>query len=807
MKDKKNRSFIIVIILFILALTFMTVGFAAYNKILNINGTATLKPDGKIYIKNVVVSSKTENATVDPDPVFSDSGITDFNLSFDTTDSELNTEYYAIYEITIANESSYDFLYNMPDYTLTVTKDGRTYSNLLEVEINGIDKGESIDSNTEKVITAKITFSNPDINNSGIYEVNGEFTPNLKEDTVGRLIGNVNSDTIGDLTGTNETARFTVNVMSTYDEAKTFTITVADTDKYIVVDENGQQNNQYEISANNPGQDFTFYLKKANGEFEFNSEIENVKILVVPTGESGVNVGNVKVRVDTNGDADTVAPTISNVTVAYNNIDNQLLVSWQATDNSGDEALNGYTVIPYKKNGDNNYTAMSSITVDKAADINNKSITISSLTDDEEKIADGTYYFIVYGKDTTGNTATAREIQDAKTTPGHACRSADFEAQWEFTVTFRLTGSTSYINKSNNSTETAYRFTDYTTEVRSNSSSYTCSVDKVTMGNRTLKRDTDYSYSNNRYLTINQEITGNIEVSASASYNGGCLLEGTKILLADGKYKNIEDIRYTDLLAVYDHINGGITNVYPIWIEKKYKGFGYLKITFDDGTCIKAFKEHCLFDVDKKEYVDVFKEDQFGIGSRVYKIEDGKLKIITTTNIENIQEEIYYYDVMSTTYYNVIANDLITTDTFSQNMNYLYMFDENAIFKKWDEVSSGKQLEAKDFNMPEYIFKGANLNNTANTEGKYTSVNQIADSIAPRTLKPITNIGKAYFMMTTSLDKANRFNVYRFLYREGSTYILPTGNVKYYIETSTNKKYMPGDTVKVEYSMHFKAIQ
>ncbi len=791
MKNTKNKSFIIVIILFICALTFMTVGFAVYNQLVNINGTATLKPDGKIYIKSVVVDTKTANATVNPDPVFTDSAITDFNLSFQT-DSNLATEYSATYKITIANESSYDFLYNMPDYTLTVTKNNVTYANLLRIETSGITNGENIASNSEKEFTATIVFTNPDLDNTGTYEVNGEFTPSLKEDTVGRLIGAVNSSTIGDLTGTNQTAAYTVNVISTYDEAKTFTLSVADTNKYIVVDENGQQNHQYTISANNAGQDFTFYLKKATGQFEFNSEIENVKILVVPTGESGVNAGKVKVRVDTNGQTDTVAPIISNVTVAYNNTDKQLLVSWQATDNSGDGALDNYTIIPYKKNADDTYTTMTSVTT------TNKNYTFQNLDD-------GTYYFTVYGKDTSGNKANAGEIQGAQTTPGHACRSADFEAQWTFTVTFRLTGNnTNNINKSNNSTDTAYRFTDYETELYA-SGNYTCSVNDVTMGGNTLTRNTDYTYTNNRNLKINKPITGNIEVSASCSYT--CLVEGTKILLANGKYKNIEDINYTDLLAVYNHINGGIAYVYPIWIEKKYKGFGYLKISFDDGTIIKTYGDHCLFDVDKKEYINVTNNDQFDIGSRVYKVEDEKLKKITTTKIEYIKEEVYYYDVMSTTYYNVIANDLITTDTFSQNVNYLYMFDENAVFKKWDEVCSGKQLEAKDFNMPEYIFKGANLKNTANTEGKYTSVNQIADSIAPRTLMPITKMGKPYFMMTTSLDNVNQYNINKYLHREGSNYTLPKGKAKYYIETSTNKKYMPGDIVEVEYSKHFIAVE
>ena len=156
-------------------------------------------------------------------------------------------------------------------------------------------------------------------------------------------------------------AAFTVNVISTYSEEKNFTITLSDTDKYVVVDENGLQNHQYTISANNPGQDFTFYLKKAAGEFEFGSEIENVKIYVVPNGESGTFAGRVKVKVDTNGEKDTVAPNISNVTVEYTTSNYELKVSWQATDNKGDSALDSYTIIPYKKVSEGSYERQESV--------------------------------------------------------------------------------------------------------------------------------------------------------------------------------------------------------------------------------------------------------------------------------------------------------------------------------------------------------------------------------------------------------------------------------------------------------------
>ena len=325
MKKTKNKSFLIVIILFIAALTFMTVGFAVYNAMVSINGTTTLKPDGKIYIKSVTVKSLSTTATVNPAPTFTDSGITDFNLSF-TTDTNLNTVYQAVFEVTIANESSYDFLYNTPEYNFTVLKDGVVYSNLVTTEVTGITNGENIPSNTEKKMDVKIIFSNPDLVTTGVYIINGEFVPNLKEDTVGRLIGEVDTSIIGDLRSPNETAAFTVNVISTYSESKNFTITVSDTNKYIVVDSNGLQNHQYTISANNSGENFTFYLKKATGNFDFNTEIEKVKILVVPSGESGISAGRVSVRVDTNGPTDTVAPNISNVTVEYNSSNYELLV-------------------------------------------------------------------------------------------------------------------------------------------------------------------------------------------------------------------------------------------------------------------------------------------------------------------------------------------------------------------------------------------------------------------------------------------------------------------------------------------------
>lgn len=787
MKKTKNKSFIIIVILFIVALAFMTVGFAAYNQLLNISGTATLKPDGKIYIKSVQVTSKTPNATVSPDPVFTDAGITDFNLSF-ATDNNLSTQYYAVYEITIANESSYDFIYRQPNYNLTVTKGGVTYNNLLTITTSGITNGETIASNTQKVITATITFTNPDIDNTGTYVVNGEFTPDYKEETVGSLTGAVNTQTIGDLTGSNQMASFTVDVISTYDTAVTFTISVADTDKFVAVDSGGTQAPQHTITANNPGQSFTFYLKKDSGTHVYNSEIENVKIVITPTGESPVNCGKVKVRVDTNGPRDTVAPVISNVTAAYSGSNYGITVSWSATDNSGPTALDTFTIIPYKKNQDNSYTAQTPVTT------SNQSYTFTGITEGD------TYYYTVYGKDTEGNKPTTGEINGATENSGHACRSADFTGQWEFTVTYSLSGNGTFVGLSNGDTDTAYRFTDYTHQLRTNTTGGNVTVNSVTMGGETKT----YTYSNNQ-IRITNPITGNIIIDATAS----CLVEGTKILLANGQYKNIEDIKYTDLLKVYDHVNGGVTECYPIWIEEEGTSDYYRDITFDDGDNLKIVNSHFIFDADKNKYINAGNDDECKIGTKVYKWKNDKLEIATIVNIEDKEERVKYYNIVSTNYYNIIANDVITTDPTSSISN-VYGFKENMLYSDgFEKISKGLKLPymlvAKS--IPYYLYKGLNLQNAlVLINNKELDTEFLVDFINTHTVEPITKDGNRYFMMTTSIDNVNDENLEEYLYKEGSYYKLPKNGAKYFLNTFTNKKYKPGKKIKVENSIHFKAI-
>jgi hypothetical protein len=321
---------------------------------------------------------------------------------------------------------------------------------------------------------------------------------------------------------------------------------------------------------------------------------------------------------------------------------------------------------------------------------------------------------------------------------------------------------------------------------------------------------TNFTYNNTTGAISIPSVTGDIVITAKGiSKIEICLVEGTKILLADGTYKNIEDIEYTDLLAVYDHLNGGITHVYPVWIEKEGKTSSYEKITFDDGTELKVAGMHCLFDAEKNMYVDVSNKNQFDIGSKVYKVnKNNELEVVTVTNIEYVNETVKYYDVLSITHYNVIANGLITTDIITQFTNELYKFKDKAVYKEFELREQSEQLDYNLVNIIPYDwFKGCNLNNTLPliNAGK-VDMFELGAFLLQRGREHMKINDEIHFIVTTDKDNVTDETVNKYLYKQGSTYILPDIGAKKFIDTSNNNEYKPGDKYIVTNNTHFKVI-
>lgn len=649
-------------------------------------------------------------------------------------------------------------------------------TSLVQYEIVGINTGDTIPAKSSVTYTIAFTFTSPDVNES-MYEIDGEYRQVTSHSTVGSLLAHAIVSS-GDLTGSNSICAYQLEVINTYSVPKTFTISATDSSKFVVTDSSGVSPLEYTIPANT-STTYDFYLMKANGA-QYGANTQRVDI-VINDGNSSSPANYVIALVDQNVFyPDTTAPYISGVSATILNDEGSVLVSWTGTDNV---AIDHYTVIVFDSS---NQEVKRVSTADPSI-----STTITGLSD-------GNYYFTVIGYDTAdpSNTASTQEIADATTERGHACRTNEEFYDWNFTVTYHLS-NTSYSSSQGTSVK---RGETYQTTLNSYNNYYLPESITVTMvGNSNV----DYTYTRNTGSVAIRSVTGDIEITASSIY-GTCLAFGTEILLADGTNKKIEDITYEDLLCVYDHVNGEFTAVYPIWIEVPSTSSCYDRITFSDGSFLDIVNHHSLYNVDLKKYVDTKNRDELGVGSKIYKVENQELSIVTIEKIETIEEPVQYTNIVTPMLYNIIANHILTTDLNSSISN-IYGFDDNAIYSdNYQTILEGPKLSYElmaDY-FPYYLYKGLNLQNAYSLLNNTFNYEFISSFIMENTILP-KKIGNkfCFFASIQRKDEIERFDLI-----EGTLLKLPDDGANYYIETSTGKKYKPNEEVKIDYSMHFKAV-
>ena len=353
-------------------------------------------------------------------------------------------------------------------------------------------------------------------------------------------------------------------------------------------------------------------------------------------------------------------------------------------------------------------------------------------------------------------------------------------------------------------------------EAKNSSQVYNCPVVTYT------RKDTSSETLENLSNSLEESLSGLNDLfdaigQVTELITSGCLVEGTKVKLANG-YKNIEDIEYNDLLETWNYDTGQMVYEYPIWIEKPRTANSYQETKFSDGSVLKTVSFHGVFNKDLNKFVSVDDKKNFKVGTTVAKIENGKIKYVKVVSIKKIRKRIKYYHVESTRYYNIIANDFLTTDGYVVFAN-IYKFGNNITWLNNKEVMNNQNnlYEYKEFNnkIPYYLFKGLRM-----TEAKYleneglVSKNQLVAILKGtmvnsfRTKKPITKNGNRYWMVTLDSDIVTSQNRAKYLIKEGNYYKLPSnGDSKTWYNSSDNKYYKSGDKVKVFTSMHFTEVK
>jgi hypothetical protein len=166
-------------------------------------------------------------------------------------------------------------------------------------------------------------------------------------------------------------------------------------------------------------------------------------------------------------------------------------------------------------------------------------------------------------------------------------------------------------------------------------------------------------------------------VTADGSLNTGnysCFVKGTKITLADGTTKNVEDITYDDKLLTWNFDDGKQDNADIFWIAKESKALLYWEVTFSDNTKLGLVgaknKSHRLFNLEQGKFA--YPQD-FNEGEHTIK-EDGSL--VTITSCVKLQKEVTYYNLATSKRLNNYANGILTGCRFTniypiQDMKYV----------------------------------------------------------------------------------------------------------------------------------------
>ena len=352
------------------------------------------------------------------------------------------------------------------------------------------------------------------------------------------------------------------------------------------------------------------------------------------------------------------------------------------------------------------------------------------------------------------------------------------------------------------------------------SNNYTITGATITMGGRTLTQGIDYTFeetNNGGYIITIAYISGNITIAVTTERNT-CLGEGTQIMLWDGSTKNIEDIRYNDLLLVWNHDTGTYGYEYPAWIEKAGTTDHYTKVTFSDGSELKVVVDHRVFSKRLNKYVNIL-SGELNIGDEVVSLKDG-VSYVSIVSFEEINEEIKYYNIITTRYFNYIADGLLVTyelydeissnyKGFDSNMKWMYQTPEEEMISYEEMISMFGYVDKYLYKtLKLYDFKYAVEQGYISQEELMSIIEEFMMNTDYRLEVPVSVSGKYLWMVTTS-DSSDPTNK-GLLLEDGSIYVAPTPDNEegflYWYNSSDNKYYSPGDEIVVDSSMYLQAI-
>jgi hypothetical protein len=196
------------------------------------------------------------------------------------------------------------------------------------------------------------------------------------------------------------------------------------------------------------------------------------------------------------------------------------------------------------------------------------------------------------------------------------------------------------------------------------------------------------------YVTSN---AGTFYSNSAIGTSGICLLAGTQIALSNGTHKAIEHITYTDKMLSWDFDRGCYAETTAMWIKRSETGSQYNLLTFSDGTTLRTFDQHRIFNKQAGAFTYPM-TDATPVGTITVN-EHGQE--ITLINKQVIVDTIEYYNVITDHHMNLFSDSVLTSCRF----NNIYPITDMKFVKDGRKLRTRTEFE----NIPDRFFHGLRL--------------------------------------------------------------------------------------------------
>jgi hypothetical protein len=196
------------------------------------------------------------------------------------------------------------------------------------------------------------------------------------------------------------------------------------------------------------------------------------------------------------------------------------------------------------------------------------------------------------------------------------------------------------------------------------------------------------------YVTSN---AGTFYSNSATGTSGICLLAGTQIALSNGTHKAIEHITYTDKMLSWDFDRSCYAETTAMWIKRSETGSQYNLLTFSDGTTLRTFDQHRIFNKQAGAFTYPM-TDATPVGTITVN-EHGQE--ITLINKQVIVDTIEYYNVITDHHMNLFSDTVLTSCRF----NNIYPITDMKFVKDGRTLRTRAEFE----NIPDRFFYGLRL--------------------------------------------------------------------------------------------------